>query len=123
MTWHTGQGLRQKDSGICVVRELWLAATFWRRLKGLLGTKELLPGQGLLIRPCNSVHTIGMAYSLDVVFLSRDFQVLRVVEALRPARFACHFAAHQVLELPGGTIASCGIAPGQHLELSCPGGA
>ena len=113
--------LRQKESGARIVQELWLAATFWRRLKGLLGTKELLPGQGLLIRPCNSVHTIGMAYALDVVFLSRDFQVLRVVENLRPRRFACHFAAHQVLELPGGTIASCSLEAGQYLELSLLG--
>lgn len=117
MKRHVRQCLRQKEGGKIIVQELWLAATFWRRLKGLLGTKELLPGQGLLLRPCNSVHTIGMAYALDVVFLSQNFQVLRVVENLRPRRFACHFAAYQVLELPSGTIASCGIAPGQAFEL------
>lgn len=117
MKRQAGAWLRQKESGARIVQELWLAATFWRRLKGLLGTKELLSGQGLLIRPCNSVHTIGMAYALDVVFLSRDFRVLQVVEALRPRRFAFHFTAYQVLELPRGTIASYGIAPGQALEL------
>ena len=117
MKRQAGLYLWQKESGTSIVQDLWLAATFWRRLKGLLGTKELLPGQGLLLRPCNSVHTIGMAYSLDVIFLSHNFQVLQVVESLRPRRFACHFAAHQVLELPSGTIASCGIAPGQALEL------
>ena len=60
------------------------ARTLWTRLRGLLGTKALAEGAGLVIEPCNSVHMWGMSYPLDVVFASRSLEVVGVVEDLRP---------------------------------------
>lgn len=51
-----------------LVASLHLADTFWPRLKGLLGTAALSEGEGLLLRPCNCVHTCGMRYAIDVFF-------------------------------------------------------
>ena len=45
-----------------------LAATWWSRLRGFLGSHDPLPGEGILLIPCNGVHTYGMSFSIDVLF-------------------------------------------------------
>jgi uncharacterized membrane protein (UPF0127 family) len=88
------------------------------RLKGLLGRKGLEPGEGLLLRPASSVHTCFMRFTIDVVFLDRELQVVGLAENLRPWRAAVRRGAKAVLELPGGECARRGIRPGDRLELS-----
>jgi protein-S-isoprenylcysteine O-methyltransferase Ste14/uncharacterized membrane protein (UPF0127 family) len=92
---------------------LRVADTHWTRLRGLLGTRRLAPGEGLWIRPCNQVHMFGMRYPIDVVFLDDAGLVLRTVENLRPWRVSPRVrGAASVLELPAGAIARAGIADG-----------
>jgi hypothetical protein len=98
-----------------VVRNLWIADTFLSRLQGLLGTKTLLLGQGLLLRPCNGVHTVGMNYAIDILFLDRSYHVLRVVASLPPGRMTGFLSAFQALELPAGTSRLLDIQAGQQL--------
>ena len=62
------------------------AHTHWTRLRGLLGTKRLEPGEGLWIKPSNQIHMFGMPYALDLVFLDDAGRVLRLVHALGPNR-------------------------------------
>ncbi|MGE3856484.1 MAG: DUF192 domain-containing protein [Dehalococcoidia bacterium] len=94
----------------------------WERLRGLLARPPLRPGEALLIRPCNGVHTCGMRYPIDVVFLDREGRVLRVVPALRPWRFVPFVRrAHVAIELRAGAAAACGLRPGDHIEF--PSGA
>ncbi len=95
-----------------------VADTPLRRLRGLLGRPPLRAGEGLLLRPCASVHTCFMPAPLEVVFLARDGEVLRVVPRLRPWRAAACRAAYAVLELPPGTCARAGVGPGDRLDLS-----
>ncbi len=104
-------------------RPITLAGTRWRvadtrltRLRGLLGRPPLPGGEGLALVPCASVHTCFMSAPIDVVFLTRDGEVLRVVPALRPWRAASCRGAHAVLELPPGTCSRAGIAPGARLD-------
>lgn len=81
-----------------------LAGTFVARLRGLLGRPALRPGQGLLLHPCNAVHTFGMRYPIDCVYLSAAWRVLAVADNLPPNRFGPVVrAAAMVLELPAGT--------------------
>jgi uncharacterized membrane protein (UPF0127 family) len=57
----------------------------------------------MLITPCSSVQTTFMRFAIDVVFLDRDGQVVKVVQELRPYRGALGGrGAHSVLELPAG---------------------
>jgi uncharacterized membrane protein (UPF0127 family) len=101
-----------------IVRELRMADNFFTRAKGLLGTKELPEGHGLLIRPCNSVHMLWMSYAIDVVFLSKAMEVVRVIPELKPWRLSPVVkGAYQVLELPEGTISRTGLVPGNKLVL------
>ena len=82
-----------------------LAENFFQRAKGLLGRSSLAPGTGLLIRPCNSIHTFFMQFAIDVIFLNRQGQVLKIVRNLRPWRLVWPiWGATQVLELPAQTI-------------------
>ena len=53
------------------------------RMRGLLGRSELEPGEGMLIRPTNSVHMFFMRFAIDVVFVDREMAVRKVVERLR----------------------------------------
>ena len=101
-----------------IVRELRMADNFFTRAKGLLGTRELPEGRGLLIRPCNSVHMLGMSYAIDVVFLSKAMEIVRVIPELKPWRLSPVVkGAYQVLELPEGTISRHGLVPGNKLVV------
>jgi uncharacterized membrane protein (UPF0127 family) len=73
-----------------------------QRLKGLLGTKELGSDEALHLQPCNSVHTLGMRYAIDVVFLDKNGRILKIVHGLKPHRVAWCWQAHSVLELAAG---------------------
>ena len=108
---------RLSDQSV-VVRELRMADNFFTRAKGLLGTRDLPEGHGLLIRPCNSVHMLGMSYAIDVVFLSKAMEIVRVIPELKPWRLSPVVkGAYQVLELPVGTISRHGLVPGNKLVV------
>lgn len=91
------------------------AETFWSRARGLLG-RRLLADEGLWIRPCNSVHTIGMAYAIDVLFLDKEQRVVRIAHRLATMRFAAARRAHSTLELLGGVAYELGIREGAILR-------
>ena len=106
-------------SGVVVAERLRPAHTHWTRLRGLLGTPALAPGDGLWIRPCRQVHMFGMRYAIDVVFLDDVRRVVGLTEALAPWRVSPLVkAATSVIELPAGTIAKTGLAAGQAITIS-----
>lgn len=74
--------------------------TFWTRFRGL----HRLPNQtpGLYLAPCWAVHTVGMQFSIDVVFVDEKVDVLRVVQWLAPNRLVWCRGAKAVVELPAG---------------------
>lgn len=94
---------------------LELADTAWRRFRGLLG-RDAVDG-ALLLRPCSSVHTLGMRMTIDVALLTEDLQVLDV-RTTRPHRLgASRRKAKAVLETEAGVMASWGLQPGARLEI------
>ena len=86
-------------------------------MRGLLGRSSLPVGEGLLIKPCGSVHMFFMRFAIDVVFLDRELSVVGVVPELRPWRMAGRRGAKVTLELAAGEAARRGIAPGMQLRL------
>ena len=85
---------------------------------GLLGDSSLAPGAGLLIYPSQGVHTLGMRFTIDVVFLSHDFRVVGLREYLKPfRRTSLNWRSTCVLELPAGTIRSCRIEMDDQLVI------
>ena len=104
--------LTRNNKSLC---ELRIANTAGARMKGLLGGKPLEVKQGLLISPCNSVHTFGMKYDLDVVFLSKAGEVKKISRAVKPNRMRASFSAAYVLELKAGQAGALEIEKGQTL--------
>ena len=106
-------------SGIVVADRLRSAHTHWARLRGLLGTSGLQPGEGLWIRPCRQVHMFGMRYPLDVVFLDERHGVVHTIPALAPWAVSPRIdAASSVIELPAGTLDRVGVGTGARLVIA-----
>ncbi|HWR44651.1 DUF192 domain-containing protein [Sporomusa sp.] len=94
-----------------------VAASFFTRMIGLLATPKLQEGAGLLIKPCSSVHTFGMRYPIDVIFVDSSHAVVKVVAGLKPCCLAISLGASYVIELPEGTAAAALTQIGDKLEL------
>ena len=98
---------------------LTVAQTFPARLKGLLGKKELPPGEGLWIKPCGSIHTFGMKFPIDAAFLDREMHVVGLAKSLQPNRVSPFFSkASSVLELPAGTLDATDTVVGNRIEIA-----
>ena len=78
---------------------------------------RLEPGEGLWISPCESVHSFGMKFTIDVVYLDKKKRVKKVRKAMVPRRISACLTAHSVLELPEGTIEATRTEPGDQLEF------
>ena len=105
-------------NGEVLLERCWIADRPWSRMRGLLGRSGLEQGEGLLLKPCGSVHTLFMRFSIDVVFLDRELSVLAVRPEVRPWRTAGARGAKVALELAAGEAARFGIAPGMRLRLA-----
>lgn len=87
-----------------------LADAMGTRARGLIGRPRPGQGEGLMLSPCRAIHTLGMRYAIDVIFLDRDGCVVALYPELRPGRFAWHPKATFALEVPTGTIEASGTA-------------
>lgn len=107
--------IRASEGGI-VCERCVIADTVGLRLRGLLGRRALAPGEGLWIRPANSVHMFFMRFAIDAVFVDGAGVVVRVVSNLRPWRLSTCGGARSVLELALGEAERRGLRPGVRLE-------
>jgi hypothetical protein len=94
-----------------------VADTSRKRNVGLLKHKSLPEGQGLWIVPCEGIHTFGMKFPIDVLFLDRKKKVLKIRPNMGPFRISLCLPAHSVLELPAGTADRTGLKKGDELEF------
>jgi uncharacterized membrane protein (UPF0127 family) len=91
-------------------------------MTGLLGRDGLLEGEGLVIDPCNSIHTFFMRFSIDVLFVDAQGVVVRKIDALKPWRLTwIYFRARKVIELPAGVIQKSGTQAGDQLSIERSG--
>lgn len=95
-----------------------VADTAVSRIVGLLGERKFLPGEGLLIVPCQGVHTWGMLFPIDIVVLDGQWNVLAVRRRMGRFRITRVFLrAAAVLELPAGTVDSTLTSVGDAVTL------
>lgn len=95
-----------------------VADTSATRRRGLLEHDSLQEGQGLWIVPCEAVHTFGMKFEIDVIYLDRKMRVRKTRSRMVPRRFSGCLTAHAVLELPVGTVAKTRTQSGDQLVWS-----
>jgi uncharacterized membrane protein (UPF0127 family) len=103
-----------------VATNVTVADSYVRRLVGLLGKtkKWARAGQGLWIVPSHGVHTIGMLFPIDLIFLDREKNVVRLEEHVKPFRISLgSLRTHSVLELPAHTVFRTGTCVGDQLEF------
>lgn len=94
------------------------AATFFKRLRGLLGKQGIQPGEALVLYPCRSVHCIGMRFVIDVIFLNRSGQVIHLIERMTPGSVSPVIKeAKCVVELPAGQISRSKTLVGHTLRI------
>jgi len=102
----------------CLGEQIGIADTSRSRRVGLLGRQSLDPGSGLYIVPCQAIHTIGMAFPIDVIFINRKHKVVGVRAGVQPYRMTRIFwTALGVIELPSGTILGSRTRVGDQLKL------
>ena len=79
--------LKNRSADTILASRLRLCRSYFSRLLGLMGTPRLDPDEACWIIPCNSVHTLGMKYPLDLYFLDKKNQVVAILENMKPNRF------------------------------------
>jgi uncharacterized membrane protein (UPF0127 family) len=89
-----------------------------QRKKGLLGRERLLTGEGLWIAPCEAIHTFGMQFPIDLIYLDRRRRVKKVCSHVASGRISACLSAHSVIELPVGTVLSSQTVRGDILEFT-----
>lgn len=99
--------------------EVLIANTFFSRLAGLMFRKELPPATILLLSSCNSVHMCFMRFAIDVIYVDKEYRVIKVVENLKPwvGLSICH-NAWATLEMTAGEAKRCGVAIGKKLIVA-----
>jgi hypothetical protein len=103
--------------GNLVAASVEVAGDSASRRKGLLGHTALAPEEGLWIFPCESVHTIGMAFPIDLIYLDTSRKVRKLCRNVPAWRFSICLSAHSILELAAGTIERTQVSVGDRLEL------
>ena len=107
------------EAGTIICNKMIVANKMFDRMKGLMFSIEMPDCDGFLIAPCNSIHTFFMLYRLDLLFLDKNFQVVKVIYGLSPWRITwMYFKAHQVLEMKAGTLKK-NIQSGEKFEAIC----
>ena len=104
------------ETGESIASNVTLAKSARQRLFGLMGRSGLDSGGGLLLQPCNGIHTFGLRFPLDVLLLDREYRVLNIRRAVKPNRILLpQRGVVSTLELPAG--AAHGVRTGSRLRF------
>jgi uncharacterized membrane protein (UPF0127 family) len=109
--------LRNVRSGRIVAHTIIPAFESATRRKGLLGRDSLEDGVAMIIAPSNAIHTFWMRFAIDVAFVRRNGEVLKVQEALAPWRIAVGVSAYAVIELAAGALRRGDVRVGDSVTL------
>lgn len=97
------QGQVSFSQGEDTVRfNVYRTETLWERMRGLLALPALTKSQGLWIEKCHSVHSFGMRYALDLVYLDKRDRIIKIVIDMPPRRCSYAWRAAAVIELQSG---------------------
>lgn len=96
-----------------------MADNFYKRLIGLTDRSVLAESEALILTPCNSIHTFGMKFMIDVVFLDSELKICHFISNMKKYRIsAIMLSAKYVVELHAGLIDRLNIQMGDQIILS-----
>lgn len=108
-----------KNTGKLLANKVIIADKFITRLKGLMFKKAIEDDVAMLIYPCNAIHTYFMNFSLDVIFISKEYEVLHIIENMPPGNRSSFIRRSMgVLEVPAGTIRKTNTKKGDFLNIT-----
>ena len=108
-----------RSKNTIIAQNARVADTFWTRLKGLLGSAEIVAGEALVITKCQSIHMFFMRFAIDAIFVGDQDRVVGLVAGIKPFRSSpIFFRSRYVIELKAGTIAVTKTFLGDQLERS-----
>jgi len=111
--------VKMKNSSEALTGNILHAKNWLDRLIGLMFAERTIKIDGLLIEPCNSIHTCFMKFNLDLFFLNKNNEIVCIIRNLKPWRFTRpYFQARKVLEVKEGIIPQH-VQIGDKLELVC----
>jgi uncharacterized protein len=108
--------VRNATRGVEIASCVELADTAAKRSKGLLGRSGLPPGHAIWIAPCEAVHTFGMQFAIDLIYLDRQRRIRKIRSNVGPWRVSACLRAHSVIELAAGSVRDTHV--GDHVEFS-----
>jgi uncharacterized membrane protein (UPF0127 family) len=109
---------KKANEDILLTQELQIADNTWKRLKGLLGTKELNKDQMIWIHMCNSIHTFFMQYPIDCLFLDEHLVIRSIKKDIHPWRATFPvIRAISVIEMRSGRASELGLKEGDQLYV------
>jgi uncharacterized protein len=96
-----------------------LADTPSSRMIGLLNRSGLWEGEGLIIKPCQSIHMLFMRFPIDVVFVDAKGIVVGLCKSIPPFGFSPIFwNAEAAIELPSGIVETTQTHLGDLIEIA-----
>lgn len=106
-----------KDNRL-IVEEVENANNFFSRFMGLMYRKSMARNHGLLLTPCNEIHTFGMKFDIDTVTMDKGNVILLIDEAVPPNKVRKKVKnGYKVLELNSGVAAELGLEIGDTIEF------
>ena len=110
--------LKLYKNGELLINEVEDASSFFRRFMGLMYRREMARDHGLLLTPCNEIHTFGMRFDIDTVAMSKEGEVLFIDKAVPPRKVRKKVAGgYKMLELNSGVCDDLQISVGDILEF------
>jgi uncharacterized protein len=111
--------IMNKNTGTIFVRRLTKAKSFLSRFWGLMPRKYINGDEGLLLSPCNSVHTFFMSFDIDVLYLDSSMKVIAAFENVKPWRvLPMKKGCRYVLETASGQIEHTKTSVGDWLQVT-----
>lgn len=110
--------ISKKKDGCLIADNVKVADNILTRFVGLLNRKSIDNGEALWIVPCNSIHSIGMKFKFDAVFIGKNNIVKHLIKEMPKWQASpIVFTAHSVIELPAGVIDSVNLQLGDELVI------
>lgn len=114
---HSPHRLVNTTRGVVLANSIETAFDSTSRRRGLLGRSALAAGTVMAIAPSNAVHTFGMQFPIDVLFIKRDGRVAKCVRNVVPRRITWAWGAFAVLEFGAGGEAVAATQKGDQLAV------
>lgn len=101
-----------------IIDHVYVADTFFERLRGLTFKKKLSDNEGLLIAPCRQIHSYGMRFIFDAVFISNSGEILHIIENMNLCKVSPYIKnCSKVLEIKAGTVSRYKIETGNSISF------